>query len=175
MGDYEGMPSGNDQDDRAWCSVADAAPLLGGCSKQTVRNLLTRGELKGERVVQGRRTNVWRVDVRSIEQYLARNGSPTRDRPAVTIGDRLDEVELRLRRLEALPGGSPTASRDLVNLQFANLRLLQIQEGYDRALGLLLSADEQRRAVQDALVTIAAEYRAVVEQFHLPGSPPDSQ
>lgn len=172
IGDHVRVPR-KDEDDQAWCSVAAAALKLGGCSTQTVRNLLDRGDLHGERVVQGRRTNIRRVDVRSIEHYLGQHRSPARGRRAETVEDRLTDVEARLQRLEALPPRSNSTIPDPVNLQFANLRLLQIQEGYNRALSFLLAADEQRRAAHDAVVAIAAEYRSIVEQFHLPDTPPD--
>lgn len=169
-------PTDTHQDnDGPWCQVAAAAERLGGCSEQTVRNLLARAELSGRRTTRGRRTNVWEVDIASIDRYLNRNGSPARHRSTHVTSQQLDEIERRLRRLESTPSaqGSRASSPDLVNLQFANLHLLQAQEGFDQVISLLLAADEQRRSAQQVLASIAAEYRSVIQQFHLPDAPPD--
>lgn len=108
-----------------------------------------------------------------MQDYLDRYGSPARPRPrsdsSVEAPD--DEVEERLRRLEDAVVPS-TVQLDPVNLEFANLRLLQIHENYDRAVGLLLEADEYRRRAYEAIAATTAEYRAIVEQFMLPQRPP---
>lgn len=163
----------HEDNDRQWCQVADAANRLGGCSAQTVRNLLARAELRGKRTARGHRTDVWLVNVASIDQYLNRNGSPARPRETHAEANRLDDIERRLRRLEATSAGTTRNSPGLVNLQFANLHLLQAQEGFDQVIGHLLAADEQRRSAQGALADIVTRYRSIIQQFHLPDTSPD--
>lgn len=166
------VPGSPDADARAVCTVAEAADLLGGCTTQTVRNLLAKGLLSGQQVARGRRTNVWQVTIASIYKHLEQHGSPARQRRQAPPGTRLDDLERRLRTLEQTPAPRADQQPDLSNLQFANLRLLQIQESYERTVALLLAADDQRRRAQDGLAAIATDYRAVIEQFLLPPGPP---
>lgn len=129
MGDASASEGHSQDNDGLWCQVADAAERLGGCSEQTVRNLLARAELRGRRTARGRRTDVWEVDIASIERYLDRNGSPARHRSTCAVTQQLDDIERRLRRLESTSSadGSRASSPELVNLHFANLRLLEVQ------------------------------------------------
>jgi helix-turn-helix protein len=140
-----------------YCSVRAAAARL-NCSEQSVRNLIRSRRLRAERGQSGKRTDVYRVIVTSVDEYLEVHGTfPTRTRRTSTAAaDRIKELENRVRLLEnRVSNGS---AGDPVNLRFANLRLLEIQEEYGKALA--------------ALQKITANYRDVVEQFHLPVTPP---
>lgn len=156
------------------CTVKEAAALLGGCSAQTVRNLIHRGELHGDTDNWGQRP-VWKVHRESITDYLNRHGSPARapaSHKKQTAGQ-LNDIERRLQRLEAEPPVTPTETRDdQVNLQVANLRLMQIHEDYHQALHEMLTADQHREQAVKLFAQVAADYRAALQQFHLPPGPP---
>ncbi|WP_033261065.1 hypothetical protein [Amycolatopsis vancoresmycina] len=81
----------------------------------------------------------------------------------------IDDLANRVRALE---GHQIAAAPDQVNLLYANLRLLEVQEEYDRALEAMLAADEHRRQALNSMRNVAGKYRAVIEQFHLPRTPP---
>lgn len=149
--------------------------MMDGCCPQTVRNRLADGELRGEQVARGRGNTMWRVEIRSVQEYLERCGSPARRRETTSIAPPDQEIDRRLRRLEQSVSSEespPGDQLDRVNLQFANLRLLEIQEKYEHAMRLLSDADNLRRRAQDTLASISAEYRSIIEQFLLPGHPP---
>lgn len=146
-----------------FCSVAEAAGLL-GCTPQTVRNRLDSGELRGRRIRRGRR-DVRTVEVSSIEAYV-------REHPPIRQTSQLSELRERVRRLEA-EYRVPDDSVDPVNLRFTNLQLLVINEKYERALREVLAADVHKQNALALLQQAAAEFRATVEQFHLPATPPD--
>lgn len=144
--------------------------MLGGCSEQTVRNLLLDNKLQGEQQPRGQRSTRWRVDVPSVHRYLALHGSPARHRD-VDRGRLLQDLDQRLRRIEERPQFEEN-HLDPVNLQFAVLRLMQIQEKYQSAVNLLMAADEQKSKANSILRSISNEYRAIIEQQILPSSPP---
>lgn len=149
--------------------------MMDGCCPQTVRNRLADGELRGEQVARGRGNTAWRVEVRSVQEYLDRHGSPARRRETTSIAPPDQEIDRRLRRLERSASAAESSAddqSDRVNLQFANFRLLEIQEKYEDAMRLLSQADDLRRRAQDTLASISAEYRSIIEQFLLPGRPP---
>jgi excisionase family DNA binding protein len=155
------------------CSVAEAATRL-NCSEQTVRNLIKNGELSSSRVRRGRREDIHQVLIASIDEYITRNG-PFQSRPSrAGADDRAGYVRDLEERVQRLENQSRGAGADQVNLQYANLRLMEIQEGYERALQEMLVADDHRRAALSALQQAAAEYRAILQQFHLPSVPPDA-
>jgi DNA-directed RNA polymerase specialized sigma24 family protein len=150
-----------------YCSVAEAAELL-GCSEQTVRNRLKTGALLGGRTRRGSRTDIHVVDRASVQTYLTEHGTSTRRTPA---SQRLNDLAERVRRLEDGARAS-NSSVDPVNLQYANLRLMAINEEYENALREALTADEHRRNALAALQKVAAGYREIAQQFHLPIGPP---
>lgn len=158
------------------CSVAEAASRL-GCTEQSVRNWIDSGRLQGFRVTVGQRTNIRRVVAASVEKHRQQHGP---GRASTASGGWRATVENRLAELECdvsnASGPRKTAKTpetvDNVNLQFANMQLLQIHENYETALRESLVADSHRKAALEALTAAAAGYRAIVEQFHLPTGPP---
>lgn len=113
------------------------------------------------------------MDTASIQHHLEQYGSPARPRQPDSTTERFDAIERRLQRLEEASVQRRHDALDVTSLQFANLRLLQIQETYDRAVAMLVAADDDRRRAQEALAAITADYRAVIEQFLLPPTPPE--
>ena len=153
-----------------WLSVRDAATAL-GCSPQTVRNWIRNGQLEAERISRGTRRDIYRVPRKSISAYVAAHGrlSDTRSTENAQAGSLIDDL---FNRVSALEGCQTAARPDQVNLLYANLRLLEIQEEYDRALEAMLAADEHRRQALNSMRNVAGKYRAAIEQFHLPQTPP---
>ena len=74
--------------------------MMEGCCPQTVRNRLADGELRGEQVPRGGSNTAWRVEVRSVREYLERHGSPARRREVTAVAPPDHEIDRRLRRLE---------------------------------------------------------------------------
>ncbi|RSN49465.1 hypothetical protein DMC64_02560 [Amycolatopsis sp. WAC 04197] len=163
--------SGDDSDPaEKRLSVRQAAAAL-GCSPQTVRNWLRDGRLRGVRVSRGARSDIHQVLASSVEAYVSEHGRlSTPERPSADeVVDLVDNLVARVRAIES---GQPSSSPDSVNLLYANLRLMEIHEEYDRAMAELLAADEHRQRAFDAMRKAAGKYRAAVEQFHLPPGPP---
>lgn len=154
----------------AWLSVRDAAAAL-GCSPQTVRNWIRDGRLQAERTSRGTRRDIYQVLERSISAYIAEHGrlSGAQSAENVQASDLINDLVNRIHTLEERQGAS---TPDQVNLLYTNLRLLEIQEEYDRALEAMLVADEHRRQALNSMRKVASEYRAAIEQFHLPQTPP---
>ena len=128
-------------------TVAEAAALLGR-SSQMVRNyVLKSGVLKGGRIEGS--------DALWIDEQSVNDLAPT---------------------LNANRGGSRTATGQGNGVfRFANLRLLEINERYAKALRAELDASELERAAsairrQAATELLAAgdEFRELVTQFHIP-------
>jgi excisionase family DNA binding protein len=167
MSDARERPS--DPEDPYW-TVGEAADVL-GCSAQTVRNRLRDGELEGHRVRRGKRSDIYMVRARSVRHHLETHGSAGR-RPSQSTPSqgRLEELEARVHALELLL--AQDAKGHAVNLRYANLRLLAIQESYGKAIRELSIVDEHRRQALELLEQAASEYRAVIEQFNLPSGPP---
>lgn len=156
------------------CSVREAAQRL-RCSDQTVRNLLRRGRLAGNVMRWGRR-HVYRVLISSVDDYVRDHGHvsgrSTGQRP---LRDRLETLERRLSELEAQQPVQSEPHGDNVNLRFANLRLLHAHEEYGEVLRTVLEADALRSEALTKLERVAANYRAIMEQFHLPAVPPSAE
>jgi len=139
-----------------------------------VRNMLHDGRLQGRRTTSGQRANIWRVYVDSIDEFRRNHDDPGRTRAADALSERVTHIEQRLSRLEQERSSTPTTGAEqLTNLRYANLRLMQISEDYERVMSQLLAADQYRQDLLSTLAKIAANYRAVVQQFHLPDVPPD--
>lgn len=153
-----------------WLSVRDAASAL-GCSPQTVRNWIRDGRLEAVRVSRGTRSDIYKVLERSIRAHIAEHGRVSGTQP--TRKDQVNDLaEALVHRVRALEAHQAISTPDQVNLLYANLRLLEIQEEYDRALEAMLAADDHRRQALDSMRKVAGRYRAAIEQFHLPPTPP---
>lgn len=130
------------------CSVSVAAQRL-GVTPQTVRNWVEKDRLKGWRELRGQR-RVWVIDAVDLEQRAAKHSGGSRS--ATT--ERIERLEERVDQLEhLLRAGSAT---DSVNVQFANLRLMEV--------------DERNADVIKELQRIVAVYRSIVQQAHLPAN-----
>jgi hypothetical protein len=137
--------------DEGWISVAEAAELLGR-SPQMVRNYVKNARLAS------RRTN--------------RRGDMLVELLAVqTLGSKLNPLRGGVRRALSGTGG---------DFRFANLRLLEINEGYERALAAEMEASELDRAAAAKRSVSAQEvrkanarFRETVAQFHIPNDVAD--
>lgn len=153
-----------------WLSVRQAASAL-GCSPQTVRNWIRDGRLHGVRVSRGSRTDIYEVLEDSVEAQIAKTGRLSAERKPESARPSSLFAELS-HRVRALEEHQSAPTPDQINILFANLRLLEIHEEYDRALEAMLAADENRRRAVESMRKVASSYRAALEQFHLPPSPP---
>lgn len=118
------------------CGVSAAAELLGGCTGQTVRNLIGRGEITARRQPRGSRF-VWKVSRASLETYRRRAGTPSRTRSELRPGEQLADFERRLTKLEAQ---MRSGARETMLIEEAVEHVRQTGSQHQRALDLLHNA-----------------------------------
>jgi hypothetical protein len=173
--------------------VQQAAEIL-GCKTQLVRNLLDDHVLVGGYEDRGGRRIRWVSRQSAIELRAARGrplGRPPRVGTATAderIAEHLAKLTDRIAALEALlgvssdSGASATrqtgANEDDVNLRFANLALLAANEAYGEAISRLrlaqrlqIRAQESNCQAIDALNLALSQFREVISQYHIPGTP----
>lgn len=84
------------------CRTGPTAKLLGGCTAQTVRNMIERGDITARQERRGSRF-IWLVDRDSIEDYQRRVGAPMQTTSEAPLSRKVANLEERLMRLENQP------------------------------------------------------------------------
>lgn len=129
-----------------------------GVSPPTVRTMLERGELLGERGGQPRRPR-WRVAVDDLGRVVASDGTPVRPQPGGAAVSALAALEERVAALEAHPEQAHERLRE------AALLLNATVERQREAAALQSKANE-------ILSQTVAEQAQIISTLLVPDAPP---